>query len=429
MRFIRDGYLARVEGEGGMDIRIRDGCIERVHLRIFESPRFFEAFLRGRRMEEAIDITSRICGICPVAYQMSSAHAMENVCGIRVGDTLRELRRLLYCGEWIESHALHTFMLHLPDFLGYDGALEMATDYPDEVSTGLRLKKLGNDIMRVVGGREIHPINVKVGGFYKAPTSADLNAFIPELEWARDAAVSATELFASLDFPPLDMDWEVVALSHPDEYAMNEGRIRSNRGLDIDIRNFNDEFEEIHEKRSNALRVIHRRRGPYHVGPIARYTLNHEHLTPLAAKVATRTRLGERVTNPYRSIVVRGVEIVYACEEALRIISQYACPPQSAVPVRSRAGVGYGCTEAPRGLLLHRYRIDDDGLIREAQIVPPTAQNQAQIEEDLRTLVADHIDLTDDKLSWYCEQAIRNYDPCISCATHFLDLRVVRDAS
>jgi coenzyme F420-reducing hydrogenase alpha subunit len=425
-RTIRVDQLARVEGEGAMTIRLRHGRVQEVKLRIYEPPRFFEAFLRGRRMEEAPDITARICGICPVAYQMSSCHALEDACGVRVTGPIRELRRLLYCGEWIESHALHVYLLHAPDFLGYESAIAMAQDHADLMQRGLRLKKAGNTLMTVIGGREVHPINVRLGGFYRAPARRELAALIDELEWARDAALETVRWVAGFEFPDFERDYELVALSHPDEYPFCEGDLVSNRGLSIPIRRFNEVFEEQHVAYSNALHSVIRERGAYLVGPLARYGLNFDRLSPLAQESARKAGLGRVCRNPFRSIVVRAVELVQACDEALRIIGSYREPDRPFVPCEPKAGVGHGCTEAPRGALYHRYVIDAEGLIQEAQIVPPTSQNQKSIEDDLTGFVQAHAGLEQEPLTWKCEQAIRNYDPCISCATHFLKLEVER---
>jgi coenzyme F420-reducing hydrogenase alpha subunit len=419
-------YLARVEGEGNMKVRVRDGTIEIVEFGIFEPPRFYEAFLRGRKFSQAPDITARICGICPVAYLTSACNAMESIFGTKVEGQLRELRRLLYCGEWIESHVLHATMLHLPDFLGYESAIHMAADHRETVEMALRLKKIGNDIMVVLAGREIHPINMKVGGWYRVPSKKELEALVPDLEWARDASKALIELTAGLPMPKLEQDFEFVALSHPDEYAIIEGRIVSNKGIDIDVSEFNDTFEEIHVERSNALQSVVRGRGAYHVGPLARYSLNFEKLTPGAQEAARAAGLGETCFNPFQSIIVRSVETLYAVEEALQIIDRYEMPDAPAVPLEVAAGEGHGASEAPRGLLYHRYVLDDEGYITDAQIAPPTAQNQLMIEEDLRAVLEDHIDLPDDELQWRLEQSIRNYDPCISCATHFLRLDIDR---
>lgn len=423
-RTIKVDMLARVEGEGGLFVKIKNRTVVDVKLRIFEPPRFFEAFLRDRDFREAPDITARICGICPIAYQMSSIHAMENACGVKIEGTLRELRRLLYCGEWIESHALHIYLLHAPDFLGYEDAIRMAKDYPDAVKQGLKLKKIGNDLVALLGGREIHPINARVGGFYKAPTKKELAALVEPLKWAKDAAVETVKLVATFNFPQFEQDYEFVALRHPDEYPLCEGRLVSNRGLDIDIADYEKHFEEQHVEHSTSLHSVHIGSGAYYVGPLARYNLNFDRLTPAARKAADEVKLGAFCNNPFKSIIVRAVETVFACEEALRIINKYEPPENSYQEVLPHAGVGYGCTEAPRGILYHRYRIDDSGNIKDAKIVPPTSQNQKIIEADLYQFVKDNMALSNDKLTWLCEQAVRNYDPCISCSCHFLKLHI-----
>jgi sulfhydrogenase subunit alpha len=423
-RTIKVDYLARVEGEGALSVKIKGEQVTDVKLKIFEPPRFFEAFLRGRKFDEAPDIAARICGICPIAYQMSACHAIEDAFGIKITGPIRDLRRLIYCGEWIESHALHVYLLHAPDFLGYEDAIRMAKDHPDEVKRGLRLKKAGNEIVRLLGGREIHPINVRVGGFYKTPVKRDFSALAEELKWARDAALATVRWVATFAFPDFDRDYEFVALRHPDEYPFNEGRLVSNQGLDIAVREYDQHFVEDHVAHSNALQSRLQERNSYFVGPLARYNLNFDKLSPMVQEAARSAGLGPVCRNPFQSIIVRSVEMVYACDEALRIMEHYEMPDKPAVNIEPRVGTGYGCTEAPRGICYHRYRIDDRGIIVDAKIVPPTSQNQKTIESDLRQFVQTRLALPKDKLQWQCEQAIRNYDPCISCATHFLKLQI-----
>jgi coenzyme F420-reducing hydrogenase alpha subunit len=409
-----------------MTVKVEGDRVEEVELRIFEPPRFFEALLRGRAFTEAPDITARICGICPVAYQTSAVNALERLCGVEVPEPVRLLRRLLYCGEWVESHALHVYMLHAPDFLGYAGAVELARDAPAAVERGLALKKTGNQLMTVVGGREIHPINVRVGGFYRAPSRRELHALVEPLERAREAALETVRWVAGFDFPERTVECELVALSQVGEYAIERGRIVSDRGLDISPAEYDEHFEELHVERSTALHSRLRERGTFLCGPLARYTLNHSSLSPLALEAAREAGLGPECRDPFRSIVVRSVELVYACDESLRLIDAYEEPDEPAVTVEPVAGTGYGASEAPRGLLYHRYRLDGDGMILDAKIVPPTSQNQRAIEDDLRDVVGRNIQLADDPLRDLCEQTIRNYDPCISCATHFLTLEVER---
>jgi coenzyme F420-reducing hydrogenase alpha subunit len=425
-KVIKVNMLARVEGEGALLIKIRDNQLTDVKLKIYEPPRFFEAFLRGRDCREAPDLTARICGICPVAYQMSAVHAIEDALCVQVQGQLRSLRRLLYCGEWIESHVLHIAMLHAPDFLGYADALEMARDHPTLVQNALQLKKVGNEIVALLGGREIHPINVRVGGFYRVPVRQELAPLKERLKWARDTALELVRWTGTLSFPEFEQDYEFVALSHPDEYPFNEGRLVSNRGLDIAAKDYDSSFVEEHVAHSNALHSMLKPRGAYFVGPLARYNLNFTRLPALVQDAAKAAGLGPECRNAFQSIIVRSLETLYACEEALRIIEQYERPDQPAVEVQPRAGTGYACTEAPRGMLYHRYALDANGTITDAKIVPPTSQNQKTIENDLRELVPKIMDLPKEKLTWQCEQAIRNYDPCISCATHFLKVEVVR---
>lgn len=421
---IRVDHLARVEGEGGLTVTIKDRRVVDARLQIFEPPRFFEAFLRGRGFAEAADITSRICGICPIAYQMSAVHAMEDACGVRVDGPLRMLRRLLYCGEWIESHVLHVYLLHAPDFLGYESAMDLARDHRAVVERGLRLKKAGNAIVSLLGGRSIHPINVRLGGFFKTPTTRELAPLAEELRWARDAAIETVRWAATLPFPDYEQDYEFVALRHPEEYPFNEGRLVSNKGLDIPVQEYDRSFEEEQVPHSNALHSKIKARGAYFVGPLARVHLNFDRLSPLAQETARAVGLEPTCRNPFKSILARGIEVVYACDEALRIIDAYEEPEIPAVPVPPRPAVGYACTEAPRGTLYHHYRIDERGTILDAKIVPPTSQNQKVMEDDLRRVVEKEIDLPKDQLTWRCEQTIRNYDPCISCSTHFLRLKI-----
>ena len=423
---IRTDYLARVEGEGGMLVRMRDGAVTEVQLKIYEPPRFFEALLRGRDFTEAPDITARICGICPVAYQMSSCLAMESLAGVELDGQLRALRRLLYCGEWIESHTLHVFMLHAPDFLGVASAVELAKIDPGLVETALRLKKIGNDVMRVVGGREVHPVNVRVGGWYRLPAREELDALVPDLEWAKQASVEAVRIAAGLDFPELERDYEFASLEADGEYPIDRGtHVVTSSGGVFPVAAFLDHVVEEHVEHSNALHATLDGE-PYLVGPLARYALHRRHLAPDALAAAEEAGLEPVVRNPFRSIVVRTVELVHACDEALRLIAEYEPPADPALAVVPGAGVGHGATEAPRGILYHRYRLDEAGAILDAKIVPPTSQNQKSIEDDLHAFVSAHAALPDEELRLRCEQAIRNYDPCISCATHFLTLEVQR---
>lgn len=426
-RRIQVDYLARVEGEARLVLKVKGGRVTVAEFAIFEPPRFFEAFLRGRDFREAPDLTARICGICPVAYQMSTVHALEAALGVEVPRPIRELRRLLYCGEWLASHALHVFFLHAPDFLGLPDALALARQQPDVLRLGQLLKRVGNAVVSRLGGRETHPVNVRVGGFYRVPRREELLPLAEDLKQAMEAAQAALRWLAGFDFPDLAPDYEFVALSHPGEYPMNEGRVVSSRGLDIPVTAYEEHFMEEQLPHSHALHSRLKARGAYLVGPLARYNLNFARLSLAAQAAAREAGLSLPEMNPFKSILVRGVEMLYAAEEALRLVMAYEEPELPALAVTPGAAVGMAATEAPRGLLYHRYEVDATGLITAAKIVPPTSQNQKRLEEDLREVAERHLDLPQEELTWRLEQTVRNYDPCISCATHFLRLQMVRE--
>lgn len=420
-RTIKVAALSRVEGEGGMSVRLNGREVESVELRIFEPPRFFEAFLRGRSPHEVPDIVARICGICPVAYQMSAVQALERIVGVTITPEIRRLRRLLYCGEWIESHGLHMHLLHAPDFLGCESGLQAAERWPDEIRRGLKLKKYGNDLLDVLGGRAIHPINVAVGGFHRMPRRDEFARLIPNFEWGVEAAIAATRWVSTLNFPDFEEDYDFVSVSHPDEYPLNEGRIVSSTGGTWTVDEYESEFEEVQVPHSTALQAVRRSTSsPYCVGPLARINLCFEQLSPRARRVADEIGFTLPCRNPFKMIIARGLELIHVYDEALNILREYREPSIAKLPVTLGPGEGCAATEAPRGLLYHRYRCDDSGLLSFAKIVPPTSQNQSRIERDLAQWLPRVIDQSDEVIARSCEKVIRNYDPCISCSTHFL---------
>jgi len=424
-RTIHVGALTRVEGEGALHLTVEAGKVVDLRFEIFEPPRFFEALLRGRHATETPDITARICGICPVAYQMSAVHALERLFQVPIDPAVRALRRLYYCGEWIESHALHVHMLAAPDFLGCESVVTLAERDRAAVERGLRLKQAGNAIITRLGGRSVHPVGACIGGFTRVPRPAELAPLREQLTRAHDDAVACVRWVAGFDLPDRSLDIEFVSLRHPDEYPMNEGRVRSSKGIDCAQEEFDDFFEEHQVPHSNALHAKVKGRGPYFLGPLARVNLNYDRLGATVVGVARDIRITFPSANPYLSIVARAMEILYAVEEAVRVIDAYEPPAAPAAPFTPRAGIGRAITEAPRGMLYQAYETDDRGLIHSARIVPPTSQNQAQMEADLRDLAPAILRRSQTEATRLCETAIRNYDPCISCATHFLKLEIV----
>ena len=418
-RTIKIDMMARVEGEGALNVTVKNGQVQEVQLRIFEPPRFFEAFLQGRHVNEVPDIVARICGICPVAYQMSAVHALESIFGVEISQAIQDLRRLLYCAEWIESHVLHIYMLQAPDFLGFASGLEMARVHPDLVKRGLRLKKIGNQLLTLLGGRSVHPVSVMIGGFSKVPTKEQLHGLKDEFRWARDAAVETLEWVSGFEFSDLEQEYMFLALRGPSEYPMNKGHLVTNEGHQFRVAEFEDHFHEEQVPYSNALHCTFRGKS-YLTGPLARLALNYDQLSPLTKERFGATGFALPFTRASMGIVARSIEVLYAIDEALRIIEDYEPPSAPSIPAAIRAGTGIAATEAPRGVLYHRYQVAEDGTIQLAKIVPPTSQNQRRIEDDLRNLLPGLLHLSDKEAATKCEEHIRSYDPCISCATHFI---------
>lgn len=418
--------LTRVEGEGALELDIRDNEIETLNLRIFEPPRYFEKFLEGKSYKEVPDITARICGICPVAYQMSAVQALEALFQFSANDWIINMRRLLYCGEWIQSHSLHIHLLAAPDFLGFNNALEMSQQHPEIVHRGLRLQDLGNQLVSFLGGRSVHPVGVLPGGFYRSPTKAEANALLKSFDTAKDDCLELIEWTCSLNLPDTSQDFVAVSLRNENEYPMYSGRLVSSAGLDIDITEYENHFEEFQSPHSTALHAMHHGE-PYFVGPLARINLNQDLIPQEALSILQKANINLPSKNIFHSIIARAVELYIAIKNAINLLQNYSPTDTPYFELDMQANTGMGCTEAPRGFLWHKYTTDENGYITYANIIPPTSQNQAQIERDLKLSIMQHgLTKTDDDLRHFSETIIRNYDPCISCATHFLKLKVNR---
>ena len=418
--------MTRVEGEGSLKLRIENGRIEELALDIFEPPRYFEKFLEGRRHQEVVDTVARICGICPIAYQMSAVQALEAILDLQPTSWVRDMRRVFYCGEWLQSHALHVHLLAAPDFLGFDSVIGMAEQHPEAVRRGLRLQGLGNDLIRLLGGRSVHPVGACVGGFFRAPDESEVAAILTRLEAALPEAGELVSWAAALPVPDDRQSFVSVSLRHDNDYPFAEGRIVSDDGLDIPVEQVERFFTEEHRPQSTALFSL-LQGNPYLVGPLARLNLNLDRLPASSRMLLESSGIAFPSRNMFHSLFARTLEIHVAIVEAIRLLEDYRIPAHPYQEAQARSGVGYGATEAPRGLLWHRYELDEEGLVSAARIVPPTSQNQARIESDLhRSLINFGLDQADDALRLRAETVIRNYDPCISCATHFLKLDLKR---
>lgn len=419
--------LTRVEGEGALRLRVKGNRIEQLEFRIYEPPRFFEKFLEGRHFSEVPDIVARICGICPVAYQVTAANALEAALAVAVDPWVREMRRLVYCGEWIQSHSLHIHLLALPDLFGCDSVITLAQKAPAAVRRGLRLQGLGNRLMRLLGGRSVHPVGLCIGGFHRAPARAVVAELCGALEDAIPQAEQLVAWLAELEQPDSLQAFTCVALQ-TERYAIEDGRLASSGGLDLAPADYPEHFTEFQQPFSTAL-WSHLNGQPYLVGPLARLNLGYRRLPDAVRDEVPDFARFFPSQNMFHSMLARGVEILWALREAVAILRRYDQPARCAVPVVSppKAVAGAGWSEAPRGLLWQRYEVDPAGLITAARIVPPTSQNQARIAADLlHSLSTLGLHCEDSELRLHSERVIRNYDPCISCATHFLRLELER---
>lgn len=423
--------LTRVEGAAGLRVWVDQSRVERAELDIYEPPRFFERLLRGREIREVPDIVARICGICPVSYQLTACLALESALGIDVGQDIRLLRRLLACGEWIQSHSLHIHMLHAPDFLGCDSCFTYPASHAGFLERGMRMKGIGSRIIEAIGGRAVHPINIAVGGFHRGPDPAAARGLLPDLEWGMRAAADTLAAVSRFDFPDFKQPYTCVSLRSSDGYPMNDGSIVSSTDttcLSIPISDYEKRFAERQVPHSTAhSSVMEPGDQPYLCGPLSRLNNCLADLPDGARRAAETCGIAWPSGNVFHSIAARAIEVIAAFEEALAIAGAFrsSIPPSRVGPLH-RPVTACHATEAPRGLLYHRYELTEEGLIAAATIIPPTSQNQARIEADLRAFLPRLLHLPDDDTAAGCERLIRSYDPCISCATHFLKLDIKR---
>jgi sulfhydrogenase subunit alpha len=421
-------HLTRVEGHGNVVVDVNDGTIEKCELQIVETPRFFEAMLRGRPYHQASHITSRICGICAVGHATASLRATERALQVEPSEQTRLLRELAFHGELLDSHILHVYMLVAPDFLDVGSVLPLATSHPDIVKRALRMKKYSGDLCQAIVGRHTHPIAMMVGGFTHVPSRADLEQLRAQAEDMLADVDATIELFGSLPWPTFERETEFVALVHPDEYGFIDGMIGSSDGYELPL----DEYRQVTNERlaphSTAKHAAFNR-DSYMVGALARFNLKHEHLSPRAKQAAEHLGLEAPCYRPYLNSAAQVVEIVHCVDDSIRLLDtllERGVAWEEPAPVTLQPGArGVGSCDVPRGILFHEYQIGEDGLIEEANCVIPTSQNLGNIDRDLRALVPTILDKPEPEITHMLEMLVRAYDPCISCSTHFLDVEFV----
>ena len=418
-------HLTRVEGHGNIVVDVVNGELKQCDLQIVETPRFFEAMLRGKPYETASHITSRICGICAVGHATASLRATEAALGVEVSEQTKLLRRLNFLGEILDSHVLHAYMLVAPDFLGAPSVIPLANTAPDVVLRALRLKKLAGDLCQAIAGRHTHPIAMTVGGFTHFPTANQLYQLRERFEAAREDVVATADLFQTLKLPQFERETEYIALRRDDGvYGFIDGDIVSTDGGIWPVMAYKSVTNEYLVPHSSAKHAQNQRES-YMVGALARFNVNHDLLHPVAKEVAAGLGLKPKATNPYLITVAQVVEIAHCVEEAIQLIDALLAREiaweDPALPSR-QSGEGVGACEVPRGTLFHHYVIED-GQIVGANCIIPTGQNLANIELDMKALVPTLLDRTQQQITHSLEMLVRAYDPCISCSTHLLDVK------
>ncbi|PNX52039.1 MAG: hypothetical protein BV456_00780 [Thermoplasmata archaeon M8B2D] len=415
---IKVDYIARVEGQGAISIDItKYGKVENLQFKIFEPPRFFESFLVGRKYDEVMELTSRICGICPVAHQITALRAVENAMGIVISNQTRDLRKLMAISAHIQSNVLSMYFLSLPDLMGYESIIAMVKDHLDIVKRALMLKKLGNDIIQLIGGRSVHPVTMIVDGFTSIPSKKKFEVIRKRLVDAKKVAFETVDIFANIKIPDFTRKCEHVAISNSKSYAINEGRLKSTGGIDIDETNYRDYIFEKQKPYSTALHSYIKNRDSFMVGPLPRVNLNLKQMSDDARNTAGNCGMKFPNYNPFVSHLARAIELVHDIDESIEIIERLPLKEEHSTHM-CKSGFGAAITEAPRGSLYHSYVLNNNGVVKKADIVPPTAHNAYNIEKDMNEFVQTIIDDPLDKITLKCEMLVRAYDPCISCSAH-----------
>jgi len=416
-RNIKVDYLSRVEGETELIVKVGATGIEDIRLKIFEPPRFFEGFLVGRRFDEVGDIVSRICGICPISHMTTALQAVEDAMGVEISPQTRLLRRLMCVAQIVASHIVHLYVFVLPDYFGFPGFVPMMPKFKEETASFLQMKEAMNRVGALIGGRALHPVSMVVGGFTKLPSRQDLDSLAAEIEKVLPLALRTFDLLSGLAYPDFACRTEYMALRKYGEYAVNDGSLVSSRGLELDIHQYSSHFHEKQVPHAMAKKSFTSQGSPFMVGALARLNVKFDQYHDETKELLCGSKLPLPDENPFHNNIAQALEIYDGMLECLRLLSVIH-PEKERPSQRVREGEGVAVTEAPRGLLMHSYRINRKGFVEKANLVTPTSHNFAVMEEDLRALVNRYSADEEEVLKMKCEKLIRAYDPCFSCSVH-----------
>ncbi|MBT3182423.1 MAG: Ni/Fe hydrogenase subunit alpha [Deltaproteobacteria bacterium] len=416
-------YVTRVEGHGNIVVNAKDGNVENVQWQGPEAPRYFEAMVIGQKWDMLHHITSRICGICSIGHTSASVKATENAMGLKLSDQSELLRRLAIHAENLQSHVLHVGYLVLPDLVGVGSVIPLATSHPNEVKTVIKLHRIANQMSDLVCGRTIHPQRIIPGGFSKVPTIDELKGLKDTLLSAAPDLTAVGNLLKALapKLPNFTRETEYVSLTDKNEYALYDGLLGSSLGDTAPITEYETWTNEFCVPQSTA-KYTKRKQDSLMVGALARFNINHAQLTPNAKKYAEEIGLVAPCYNTFMNTVAQFVECIYMVDDSVRIIDEllHRGIKEETVEVKPKAGRGIGVVDVPRGILIHDYTYDDDGVCTKANCIIPTNQNHNNIQRDMEALVPQIVNKPQAEVELLLEMLVRAYDPCISCSTHYL---------
>ncbi len=418
---IRIDHIAKIEGHAGFMASVVNGDVKSAKLEVQEGIRLIEGILIGRHYADVPIVAQRICGICPVVHNLTAIKAVESALGVKVTPETVHLRQLMEWGQIIHSHAIHLFFLALADYFNIENDLKLVKEYPEEAKKAIAIREFGMAIVKIISGRVVHPLTNEVGGFKKVPSQEEIRKLIEQGEKILPIALELGEFFKKLNLPNFWRPTEYVSLNKLGEYAIYDGDIISHKGLRIPVSKFENNFQELHRPREVIKRVKSDGCTSYMVGAIARINNNSKNLRPQAKKYFQSLNFKIPDYNPFHNIVYQGVEIIHSIEESiatLKILTQSELNRALTESYEVHEGVGVAAVEAPRGILFYHLDIDGKGYVKKANIITPTAQFLANLEDDIAAYIPQILDLSDKERQRKLRAFIRAYDPCISCAVH-----------
>lgn len=409
-------HLTKIEGHANLNLEINEDKVEKVEMNIFESSRFFESIVLGKHFSRVWELTSRICGICSVSHCLASIMALENGMNVNVSDQTVTLRKLLTYGEFIQSHLVHSHFNSLPAYLKTGGIIELASKDKTLVRNALKIKEAGNEIIKAIGGRAVHPLACTIGGFSKFPDKKSIENLKTVLKGVKPLALESLEKFSKLDYESFNLDKDHFCLVNRD-YTLLSGVSKS---LKTPLVFGNEEFEKVikEKKRSySTAKFAEIDSKPFMVGALPRVNINGKRLSESVKPYVFPVSF-----NPFLNDYAQVIELVHCIDESLNLLENLDVKEEK-VRFKPRAGIGFSATEAPRGTLFHKYKINGKGIVTNANIITPTAQNLPVIESAVREYLPNIMHLKKEEIVKKLESLIRAFDPCISCSTHFLRIK------